>query len=686
MAENLCTACTQFAREFAEMNAQDSTFRRTISPNIYQLQESAQNGCPLCQITYQCFCYQIPKCYWNQTLAVHLWVYVYAIPPRLDNKFPAAGMGTGTQDSVEPTVSCGFGKDIDRCRWHILPLVMHEEKDRWPADSDTHTKKSIADLLSTEGVETAITLANSWIQNCSANHEKCRAQPGNYHLRKTTPTRLIDVASQNGVSVPKIVITNTSSEMEYFALSYAWGSGHSFAKTTASNLEEMQKGLPWDELSKTVQEAIVFTRRLGFRYLWVDALCILQSEGQDDNRHKEDWSYEAARFGEYYENATLTIAATGAISSQQGLFLDRPALLFDPKPVTLAIKKNGGVTKYVSIQPPGPLWEMSIQNAPLLTRGWATQERVLSKRILHFGASCLLWECRECKTTEANPKSSDPTVYGYRNEEFIKVFQNLENQKQDELIALWYHFVDSYSSTNFSLYRDRLPALSGIAARIQRRFPQDYIAGIWESAIPQGLLWTGWGGQEPESEPIRGANRPSWCWASPIYPIRFLFIMTYNRDQYITVQPKSWSVTANGPQTSGQILQASITVCGPIKSFNLYDLDLNFVFGPDAYDKEGNRSVCEASKGVQKPDERTAYLDYTNLLAGINKSYTCILIAKLLPSMWTPAEKRMIGAALILEPTDHVGAVDQYKRIGVLCLPYEQYWANVQESKTVELV
>ncbi|KAF5532446.1 hypothetical protein FMEXI_12403 [Fusarium mexicanum] len=482
-------------------------------------------------------------------------------------------------------------------------------------------------------------------------------------MHKTTPTRLIDVGSQNGASVPKIVITTTSSEMEYLALSYAWGSGHDFAKTTASNLEEMKKGLPWDELSKTVQDAIIFTRKLGFRYLWVDALCILQSEGPDDNRHKDDWSYEAARFGEYYENATLTIAATGAISSQQGLFLDRPALFFDPKPVTLSIKKNYGGTRYVSIRPPGPLWEMSIQNAPLLTRGWATQERVLSKRILHFGASCLLWECQ-----------------------FIEVFQNLESQQEDELIALWYHFVDSYSGTNFSLYRDRLPALCGIAARIQRRFPQDYIAGIWESAIPQGLLWTGWGNQEPEPEPIRGTNRPSWCWASPIFPIRFLFIMTYKRDLYITLEAKSWSVKTNGPQTSGQILEGSITICGPVKLFNLYDLDLNFVFGPDAYDKEGNRIACEASKGIQEPNERTAYLDYTNFMEGIDKSYTCILIAKLLPSMWTPAEKRMIGAALILEPKGRVGDVDQYERIGVLCLPYEQYWANVQDSKTVELV
>jgi hypothetical protein len=674
----------KFAKDFAEIDAKDSNFRRTIAPNIYQLQESAQNGCSLCQITYQCFSYQVPKCYWNPTLAIHLWVY--KAPRRFDSKDTTDGQGICNQDPTELKLSCGIGKDIDRCTWHLVPLVTHEEKEKGLAEWDSRSTRSIADLSSAEGVEKAIVLAKSWLQKCSANHEKCGIQPVDPHLTKTIPTRLIDVDSKDGSFSPKIVITSPSSETEYLALSYAWGSGHNFAKTTASNLEEMIECLPWDELAKTVQDAIIFTRKLGFRYLWVDALCILQSEGPEDKQHKDDWSYEAARFGQYYENATLTIAASGAISSQQGLFLDRPALCFDPKTVTLTINKMSGGTTYVAVQPPSPLWELSIQDAPLLTRGWAIQERVLSKRILHFGASCLLWECHELKTTEASPNSSDPKVYGYRNEEFISVFQNLENQQQDELMTLWYQFVESYSGTNFSFYRDKLPALSGIAKRIQSRFPQDYIAGMWESSIPQGLLWIGWGGQEHEADPSRGTNRPSWCWASPIHPIVFLPIMTYYKDQYITLQVKSWSIRTNGPQTSGQLLEGSVTIRGPVKSFNLYDLNLEFVFGPDVYDKEGNTIKSEATLGIRRPEDRIAYLDYTNFLGLINKTYTCILVAKLLPSMWTPAEKRVIGAAMILQPTGRVGAFDKYKRIGVLCLPFEDYWANVQDSKAVELV
>ncbi|KAF5675113.1 hypothetical protein FCIRC_7586 [Fusarium circinatum] len=680
MTESLCDTCKQFAKDFAEIDAEESIPRRTIAPNVYKLKEAAQNGCALCQIMYQSFCYQISKCNWTETLAIHLSSYKLLRPYR---KSKAEG-----QDPKEPKIWCGIGLDIDRSRWHPLPVVTDEEDEDEASirEQISRNARTVADLSSAEGVEKAVALANRWIHSCSTSHEKCGMQPEGLDQTKTIPTRLIDVGPKDGAAPPKLVITNSSPEIEYLALSYAWGSGHEFAKTTASNLKEMMKHLPWGHLAKTVQDAIIFTRKLGYRYLWVDALCILQSEGPDDQRHKDDWSYEAARFGQYYENAALTIAASGAISSQQGLFLDRPALELDPQPVTLTINKISGDTTHLEVHPTSPSWELSIQNAPLLTRGWAIQERVLSRRILHFGASCLLWECSELKTTEANPNGPEPRIYGYRNEEFVSVFKNLQSQKQDDLITLWYQFVEVYSGTNFSFYRDKLPALSGIAKRIQSRFPQDYIAGMWESSIPQGLLWIGWGGQEPEADPSRGTNRPSWCWASPIHPITFLPIMTNFKENYLTLQVKSWSVRTNGSQTSGQILEGSVTICGPVKPFNLYDLNLDFVFVLNAYDREGNTIKTEAVLGIRKPEDRIAYLDYTNFLGTIKRSYTCMLVAKLLPSMWTKHEKRVIGAALILEATGHDGAVDQYKRIGVLCLPYEQYWARVQESKTVELV
>ncbi|KAG5745223.1 hypothetical protein H9Q69_007646 [Fusarium xylarioides] len=347
MTESLCDTCKQFAKDFAEIDVEESIPRRTIAPNVYKLKESAQNGCALCQIMYQAFCYQISKCNWNETLAIHLSAYKVLRDYR---KVVAEG-----QAPKEPRVWCGIGTDMDRSRWYPLPLVTdeNEEKEAGIREWISQNTRSIADLSSAEGVEKAVALANRWIQSCSTSHEKCGMQPAGLDAPKTIPTRLIDVGSKGGAVPPKIVITDSSFEIEYLALSYAWGPGNDFAQTTASNLAEMTKHLPWDDLAKTVQDAVIFTRKLGYRYLWVDALCILQSEGPDDQRHKDDWSYEAARFGQYYENATLTIAASGAISSQQGLFLDRPALDFDPQPVTLNINKiSGALHTFKFIQHP----------------------------------------------------------------------------------------------------------------------------------------------------------------------------------------------------------------------------------------------------------------------------------------------------------------------------------------------
>lgn len=73
---------------------------------------------------------------------------------------------------------------------------------------------------------------------------------------------------------------------KYLALSYIWGDVQQPFLTKA-NYEQWQAqgalrnvGIP-----KTARDAIKLTQMIGYRYLWVDALCILQ----DDNsiRHHQ---------------------------------------------------------------------------------------------------------------------------------------------------------------------------------------------------------------------------------------------------------------------------------------------------------------------------------------------------------------------------------------------------------------
>ena len=90
----------------------------------------------------------------------------------------------------------------------------------------------------------------------------------------------------------------------------------------------MIRGISLASLPRTILDAIMVTRNLGMRFLWVDSLCILQ-DSEDDKIH------ELAAMGDIYKNATVTIAAGNAESVQDGFLSDR-SLELCPIPVHLA--------------------------------------------------------------------------------------------------------------------------------------------------------------------------------------------------------------------------------------------------------------------------------------------------------------------------------------------------------------
>ncbi|KAI8265546.1 hypothetical protein K4K58_011224 [Colletotrichum sp. SAR11_239] len=55
---------------------------------------------------------------------------------------------------------------------------------------------------------------------------------------------------------------------------------------------------------------------LGVRYMWIDALCIIQDS-------PSDWEKEAARMADVYENAFLTIATDAARDPTWGILTPR---------------------------------------------------------------------------------------------------------------------------------------------------------------------------------------------------------------------------------------------------------------------------------------------------------------------------------------------------------------------------
>jgi hypothetical protein len=57
--------------------------------------------------------------------------------------------------------------------------------------------------------------------------------------------------------------------------------GKVFTTLIRNNFQDFPPRVLTESLSKTFKDAIITTRELRFRYLWIDSLCIIQGEKSD---------------------------------------------------------------------------------------------------------------------------------------------------------------------------------------------------------------------------------------------------------------------------------------------------------------------------------------------------------------------------------------------------------------------
>ncbi|KAL7952890.1 heterokaryon incompatibility protein domain-containing protein [Trichoderma compactum] len=169
-------------------------------------------------------------------------------------------------------------------------------------------------------------------------------------------------------------------------LSYCWGLGNEAAKTTQSNLCQRKQQIMVCDLPKTIRDAITVPRATGVRYLWVDALCIIQP---DNDNFLDDWNTEAAQMVSYYSNSLFCITALCTWDSSDGFLRERHSARYPwRKEECIQYEET-----LFSIIPSEVLDDIKIRHMPLMTRAWALQERILSTRRLHWCVIGLLWEC-----------------------------------------------------------------------------------------------------------------------------------------------------------------------------------------------------------------------------------------------------------------------------------------------------
>jgi hypothetical protein len=312
------------------------------------------------------------------------------------------------------------------------------------------------------------------------------------------------VGRADGSCKIKFQVTNRQ-RGAWVVLSHCWGTSAEYTTTTA-NLGDHRKAISFEGLPRKVQDAITVTRKLGYEFLWIDLLCIIQ----DDHA---DWVAESAPMHQYYKNAVVTIAADVARGDYEGfLASERETGSFDPD-----LDHPQENLDHLHIRPMTFCPDFKADTL-LSKRAWTLQEYILSSRTLHYTKEQLVWECQACKYTEGNISERE-VLDGYDNaarKRFFFVPRHGEDS-QRALYAFdpfgvmhrWYSLVESFMRREITFENDALPAISAIAREIRKLSGHTYVAGIWIEDL-RGLLWTISG----YSIATKEYRAPSWSWAS----------------------------------------------------------------------------------------------------------------------------------------------------------------------------
>jgi hypothetical protein len=113
--------------------------------------------------------------------------------------------------------------------------------------------------------------AQRWLMECCRTHFQCKSSS-----EKRIPTRFVATEKNN----IRLVKGDFGGCLEYATLSHCWGK-IKFLTLEKSNLEVLKNNIPLEALSQTFKDAIEIALELGFAYIWIDSLCIVQDDPKD---------------------------------------------------------------------------------------------------------------------------------------------------------------------------------------------------------------------------------------------------------------------------------------------------------------------------------------------------------------------------------------------------------------------
>ena len=325
--------------------------------------------------------------------------------------------------------------------------------------------------------------------------------------------RVVDVVHDRIITVTEPV--------RFLALSYVWGRSmaHYAATTTCSTsvnrLDTHSKHINWSETPRTLHDAAKLTRAIGERYLWIDSLCIDQSNA-------EEKGLLISQMASIFANSYLTIVAADGTDADAGLSRLEETDVAEEYPVSFTAAGQS-----ISLLPQIPGNRQAIIRSHWSSRGWTLQERLLSKRCVFFTQEQVYFQDSEIQASEAydiqRPQNSTAMrKHAHNNESFDTVgdlyFRILE--KKGLGLGQCEQAIREYTGRTLSHSGDRFDAFMGISEFFRPLgLPLEHVTAL--NALPlqsfaNALRWEDFNQiGAPKRIRIDARNSrylPSWSW------------------------------------------------------------------------------------------------------------------------------------------------------------------------------
>jgi hypothetical protein len=394
--------------------------------------------------------------------------------------------------------------------------------------------------------------------DCDKSHSSCEQPRPTY-----VPPKLLHIENSEGDRPLLIRLCYTASyahtdkeHFRYATLSYCWGGPQEF-RLDATSEENLLCGVALTLLPQTLVDAVKAAFGLGLSWIWIDSLCIRQ----DDSAGK---AVEIAQMHHVYWSSSVTISAARADSCRQGFLhpcsLPQLGRVSYKLPYALSSKELGSVI-------------LSSVNdvTPIDRRSWTLQEHLLPRRVLRYTDYGLHWSCG----TTAKYEIIDPLYppYGYKTaiDKICKLARRLqEDPTKDWTFCIddWMDIVQQYTRRQLTVVADKLLAISAIAEAWDHNSHDKYLAGIWESHLPLGLMWRC--KDERLQDPSARYIAPSWSWASIFGGIEWVHCAGAAIDPHIEIL-NSMVELANDHAPYGDIKSGKLIIRGLLQETTIKD-------------------------------------------------------------------------------------------------------------------